>query len=123
MLIYFETISKDDAVNLTPQWEKDILYQQICHQIKIGKELTKYQKVTNEFIFIYNSKPIKSNKTNQGDFKKKEAPNRIVKPRSSTIKQQNGHNIKPIITKEKVRSKSLPTSRKAKHRYSKHNIY
>ena len=39
MLIYLETISKDDAQEKEPEWEKDLLYQQIYHKLRMGLEL------------------------------------------------------------------------------------
>lgn len=38
-LVYIETVSKEDSESQTPEWEKDILYQQIFHKIKMANEL------------------------------------------------------------------------------------
>lgn len=38
-LVYFETVSKEDSEGEGPEWEKDILFQQILHKIKMAREL------------------------------------------------------------------------------------
>lgn len=38
MLIYIETISEKDSEIESPEWEKDLLYQQIYHKITLEEE-------------------------------------------------------------------------------------
>jgi hypothetical protein len=54
-LVYIETVSKEDSESQNPEWEKDILYQQIFHKIKMAKELnlSKNGNVRG-FIFLVN---------------------------------------------------------------------
>lgn len=55
MLIYIETISKEDCEKSIPEWEKDLLYQQIFHKISLHDEFQvekvnqyKYNKMNNK---------------------------------------------------------------------------
>lgn len=52
-LIYLETVNQKDSESNELLWEKDILYQQIFHKIKMGNELNT-QSV--EFINFFNNK-------------------------------------------------------------------
>ena len=52
-LIYLETVSKKDSESNELQWEKDILYQQIFHKIKMQNELN-IQSV--KILLFYNSR-------------------------------------------------------------------
>lgn len=39
VLIYMETVSRDDAESKSIEWEKDLLFQQILHKIRLTREL------------------------------------------------------------------------------------
>ena len=45
MLLFFETISRKDAVEIEPEFEKDLLYQQIYHNIRMADYIQKYNLV------------------------------------------------------------------------------
>lgn len=98
MLLYFETISRKDAIEIEPQFEKDLLFQQIYHNLRMADEFKKR------------------------NLKKKSVKNDGMTSRNE-IKERNGENRRKRMTlksekkKRTFRSKSLPTKLKKRKKY------
>ena len=112
MLFYLETINEDDSQELTPEWEKDFLYQQIYYKIKLENEIFSNQK--QEEMSNGTHKKNGLNKKIHGDLigdqKKKRynsTPVRIKRNKRKKIDQNNNSNSNPNNIKIKLNKKEI----------------